>query len=631
MTPFREAFVLPLLFLTVVLLGGLRVGADVRLVPPPLVSLVLGILLIGGLVRAHVVMPERLMSQRRTPIENVSGLVVLLALFAASAQTLSLVTPDSGLLHLLVSVFFFVQLLTTLAAARDRLSMLRSLAVLLGCTFVLRFVALEALYSPGRGLLKRLMTTALEGVTLGSLDYVPVGAATGYLAFVALILYLIGLVLLGYPASERSGPLVRVETGLEGVRPGSEWGQTGVRPGSDQGQTGVRPGSDRGQTGVRPGSDPTLGALLALALLTAGCTASKANEPSRGDTALTTAALRERVLASARVWHPPATPIATARLSDNPKGPSTLQIANEVSCRFVPEPVGGTTPKFNCELPSGAVVRIKYGSRNPEVFAEVAATRLLAALGFATDHMYVVDKVVCRGCPPRPFTALRCHGLTGWRSCFFGALDENRSVTFESAVIERPLEGRKVESFGDQGWGWYELDRIEASRGGATRAEIDALRLMAVILAHWDNKGPNQRLMCLPGNDLVDGSCLRAVALINDLGATFGPLKVDLENWRRLPVWSDAEACRISMKNLPYAGATFADTQISEEGRTLILELLDQLSDAQLQDLFAGSRITRYDAVSAASRSAQAWAGAFQEKVRQVREAGPCVRAQHLP
>ena len=30
MTPLREAFVLPCLFLTVALLGGLRLGADVR-------------------------------------------------------------------------------------------------------------------------------------------------------------------------------------------------------------------------------------------------------------------------------------------------------------------------------------------------------------------------------------------------------------------------------------------------------------------------------------------------------------------------------------------------------------------------------------------------------------------------
>ena len=62
MTPLRESFVLPCLFLTVALLAGLRLGApvDVRLVPPPLVALVLAVLLLGSLVRSGVFDPRRL-------------------------------------------------------------------------------------------------------------------------------------------------------------------------------------------------------------------------------------------------------------------------------------------------------------------------------------------------------------------------------------------------------------------------------------------------------------------------------------------------------------------------------------------------------------------------------------------
>lgn len=211
MSAIREAFVLPCLFLTVALLGGLRLGADVRLVPPPIVALVLGVLLLGSLVRANVFNPGALLGQYRTGIENASGAAVLIALFAASSQVFNLLTPDSGLLHLLVSVFFVVQFLTTLTSVRDRTGMLRSLAVLLGCAFVLRFVALESLYSPGRGVIKRVMTALMEGVTLGTLDYVPTGAATGYVAFLALTLYLVGLVLMPTRGLERSpGTLVAV-------------------------------------------------------------------------------------------------------------------------------------------------------------------------------------------------------------------------------------------------------------------------------------------------------------------------------------------------------------------------------------------------------------------------------------
>jgi hypothetical protein len=205
MTPAREALILPGLFLTVALLGGVRVGADVRLIPPPVGALVIAVLAIGALIRSRALIVERFLNSRRSPLENISGAIVLLTLFAAVAQAFNVVTPDTGLLHLLVSVFFVVQLATTLAGVRERLPMLRSLTVLLGCAFVIRYVALESMYAPGRGVMKRVMTALLEGVTLGALEYQPAGTATGYVAFLALALFILGLVLLGSGDLERQG------------------------------------------------------------------------------------------------------------------------------------------------------------------------------------------------------------------------------------------------------------------------------------------------------------------------------------------------------------------------------------------------------------------------------------------
>lgn len=202
MTPLREALVLPCLFLSVALLGGLRLGADIRLVPPPAGALVLAVLTVGALARSRVLVLERLLHRTRSPLENVSGAVVIATLVAASAQAFSVVTPETGLLHVIVSVFFVVQILTTLAGVGERMAMLRSITVLLGCAFVLRYVALESLYAPGRSVMKRVMTALLEGVTLGAIEYVPAGAATGYVAFAALALFIAGLVMLDAPGPD---------------------------------------------------------------------------------------------------------------------------------------------------------------------------------------------------------------------------------------------------------------------------------------------------------------------------------------------------------------------------------------------------------------------------------------------
>src|SRR6185436_3133562 len=97
MTAFREAFVLPLIFLTVALLGGVRLGTGVALAPPSLFTLVLATMLIAALVRSGTLAPERLLHGSRPILANTNGAVVLATLFAATAQILGMLTPHSGL------------------------------------------------------------------------------------------------------------------------------------------------------------------------------------------------------------------------------------------------------------------------------------------------------------------------------------------------------------------------------------------------------------------------------------------------------------------------------------------------------------------------------------------------------
>lgn len=586
MTPLREAFLLPGLFLTVTLLGGVRIADTVRLVPPPLTGLVLAVVLIGALVRSGVIVPFALLAPGRRPLENLSGAVVLLTLLAASAQAVHVVVPERGLLHFAFAVFLFVQLLSLSAAGIDRHGMLRSLFVLFGASFILRFIVLEALYDSDGGMLKRVLTAMLAGVSLGAIEYQPHAVATGYVAFATLALYLTGLVLMP------TRPVIHTSAMTPTVR---------------------------GDVLV------PLFILIGAPLVT-GCSASRESPVSQealdGRRAMEQ---RNALFAAARVWMPPPVPPAAADFGVNPPGPGGFTEDGDVDCRLVVEPVNGLTPKFDCELADGTTVKVKYGNANAELYAEAAATRLLEALGFPADRMYVVRSVRCAGCPRFPFRALRCLGATGRKwPCFPFGVNADEARSFNPVVIERRRDGRKIEGFPDQGWAWYELDTIDASKGGSPRAEVDALRLLAVFLAHWDNKAENQRLICPSGEDRPDGGCARPLAMMQDLGATFGPSKLDLNNWRKTAVWADASACRVSMERLPFEGATFPEQQISEEGRQFLLQLIEQLSREQLETLFTSSRATTFESVSASSRDASAWAGVFLDKVRQIREAGPC-------
>ena len=192
----REAFVLPLSFLTVTLLGGLRVADRVVLLPPPLFSLVLAFLLLGLLVRSGALAPERLMNGTRSPLQNAGGAVILLTAFVGAAQAFNAAIPESGLPRLLFSVFLFVLLVNTSAAAPDRVRVLRSMVVIFGSAFILKFIILDALSDPAGGWLKRTLLAMLEGLTLGTLSQEPYRPVTGYVAFAALALFIGSLALL---------------------------------------------------------------------------------------------------------------------------------------------------------------------------------------------------------------------------------------------------------------------------------------------------------------------------------------------------------------------------------------------------------------------------------------------------
>jgi hypothetical protein len=207
MTARTEAVYLPLIFLTVTLLGGIRFADRVTFVPPPLFALVLGVLLLAVLVRGNVFAPERLLNTTRPPLANLNGLIVILATFFASTQVFNLVIPESGLPVLLFNAFLFVLLLNTLAGAPDRVSVLRSLAVITGAAFILKFVVLTALSDPGEGMLKRVLVALLEGITLGTLTQRPLHQATGYAAFGTIVLFLIGVAMLPTPVRTHGAQL----------------------------------------------------------------------------------------------------------------------------------------------------------------------------------------------------------------------------------------------------------------------------------------------------------------------------------------------------------------------------------------------------------------------------------------
>jgi hypothetical protein len=280
-------------------------------------------------------------------------------------------------------------------------------------------------------------------------------------------------------------------------------------------------------------------------------------------------------------------------------------------CRYKPEETSGTTPKFDCELPDGEVIKVKYGWTD-EIPSEVASTRLLHAMGFGADRVSRTHRVRCYGCPFQPFHTRSLAEFLGLESFLDRHLDYARHRDFTHVSAERNIEGTAIEVGRERGWAFHELKNIDPARGGASPAEVDALRLIAVFLHHWDNKTSNQRLICL---DSETADCTNPLAMIQDGGSDFGPRKVDLDEWRSRAVWSgDPSECLLSMRGVPYNGGTFEDVRISDEGRRLLGGRLRQIPREQIVALFT----------VAGFESVPEWVSAFEDKVGQVVNRRPC-------
>jgi len=352
--------------------------------------------------------------------------------------------------------------------------------------------------------------------------------------------------------------------------------------------------------------------------------------------------LRRDALARALLWLGPGPSLQGLDLRHNPR--DLFAGAEEVACKFYPRKVGGTTPKFLCVFEGGEVLKVKYG-RNPEIYTETAATRLLHALGAGADSVYFMKRLRCFGCPEDPQAMLHCISSTfeDWvRYCepIYGertatgrlevTIDYGKYVDFAPVAIGRRW-GKAIESARVAGWGFDELDRVQGGRPRG-RAQRDALRLLAVLLNNWDTHSDNQRLVCLDDEaPAAHGACRHPFAYMQDVGATFGrgngssaERKLDLEGWRAVPVWKDEETCLVELDAPPLRQPTFGRAVISERGRQYLARRLRRLTTKQIRDLFAGAHFADYAGASGPGRDVDEWVRAFQDKVRQITARKPC-------
>lgn len=387
---------------------------------------------------------------------------------------------------------------------------------------------------------------------------------------------------------------------------------------------------------------------------------------------------RAEILQRAQVWSNEDGPIGAKNLL---QGPSNKYVFNQqINCKFFDsfytEVVGsGKTEKFWC-VPQGGnpeqdEIKVKYNQENGEVFAEVASSRLIWALGFFADRALPIS-VSCENCPESPWKYLNYMAVyfdlpasirppgddKKYEASVYLEREQKKRTElnetslantglpyrkdFSVALSESKYKGKGISVPQDpkSGVGLDEMGFISEAKGGATRAQVDALRLLVAFIKHGDNKNENQRLVC-PDKEilqLADGreSCRKPHIVIQDAGATFGNgviniigvdigpgknSKMSYAGWRDTPVWKDEANCVAALGDNLRNG-TMDDPVITEAGRKFLADLLVQLTDRQITDLFRAARVDQRRGIESAT--VEQWVALFKDKRDQITKRAPC-------
>jgi len=191
---------LPFIFLTVTLLGGMRLASPDNafiFLKPALFCLIFGAILLVLFFRAGLIKLDGWFSEGFTTLKNISNGVVLFTLFAASTQLFNSLLPEQGLPFWVVAFCFFWTLWNNLFAEFDTKKLLRSLGALFGLAFVVKYLVLANMAAPAsESWLRSLIENPTKEAFTWLLDLPEFSAGTGYIQFFAVAFYLIGLYLL---------------------------------------------------------------------------------------------------------------------------------------------------------------------------------------------------------------------------------------------------------------------------------------------------------------------------------------------------------------------------------------------------------------------------------------------------
>jgi len=268
-------------------------------------------------------------------------------------------------------------------------------------------------------------------------------------------------------------------------------------------------------------------------------------------------------------------------------GVGTAERAPQGPFKFIEEKTNGTQPKIVVSDSSGVTWDVKFGS---EAHAEIAASRLMHAVGYYTEELYFVPSGRVDGVPTLRRAGEHLDAAGAFSNGRFSRRDPNVTVAKkeEWSFRENPFLGQK---------------------------ELSGLVIMMTMLNNWDIRGPSNNAVV---HAKTPAGLQERRYLVSDLGATFGRMGGRLSNhskWKLEDYRAEGfiEKVESGMVHLDYDGIDSGMDRVPLEHARWFATIVSQLTSEQVRRAF--------DAAGAAPEEADGFTKRFMEKIAELQAA----------
>lgn len=268
------------------------------------------------------------------------------------------------------------------------------------------------------------------------------------------------------------------------------------------------------------------------------------------------------------------------------------------------------------------ILKVRYhngDARNLENYTSTAATKILNVLGIPAHTYIMTNQIICFGCSNDPFKNKQ-------KDLSFDGSQFSK-VSFKDAALEFKYDADRIFAPSEDAWNWRHVkDMINQNIwSNEIKIEAEVLALASHFLGYV-SEGHDQNALICKAEDSSDSSvCESTLAMIHDVGASFGNRKEfswdgsrprgNIRAYERARIF-DMGTCKFDYST---SKGDLPRSSISKAAKEEFLRRAQKLDQKTLEIIFATSHMGNIKNSGSNKNIIERWAKSILSKIDEVK------------